>query len=157
LTRHDAVREIDRLAARLVIVAPTRRVLMLHLNPSFRDPFWVTPGGGLDDGETFEAAARRELYEEVGRSDLQLGPCIAEGDIEFTWEEWLVRQHERVYLVAAPYEFDPEVIDPGIEPIIGAAWFSADELRLLGEVVYPDGIAELVESAVLAMDVDAAE
>ena len=146
------MKEIDRLAARLLVLAPTGRVLMLHLVPTHRDPFWVTPGGGLDEGETFEDAARRELYEEVGRSDLEIGPCIGERDIEFTWEDWFVRQHERTYLVAAPDEFDAVVVDPGIEPIVAAAWFGADEIRSLDEVVYPEGLAELIESALTDAD-----
>lgn len=147
-TRVLLVKEIDRLAARLLVLAPTGRVLMLHVQPTSREPFWVTPGGGLADGESFEDAARRELREEVGRSDLQLGPCIAQRDVEFPWDDRLVRQHERTFLVVASDEFDA-VIHPDEEPIVGAAWFSADGLRALQETVYPDGIVDLVESATL--------
>jgi len=142
------MKEIDRLASRLLVLAPTGRVLMLHLAPSFRDPFWVTPGGGLDEGESFEDAALRELHEEVGRDDLPLGPCIAQRDVEFTWEDWLVRQHERTFLVTALGEFEALVLHPDEEPIVGTTWFSADELRALVEDVYPDGLVALVDEAV---------
>jgi 8-oxo-dGTP pyrophosphatase MutT (NUDIX family) len=43
-------------------------------------PFWLTPGGGLDEGESFEAAARRELLEETGISECDLWPCVWERD-----------------------------------------------------------------------------
>jgi predicted NUDIX family NTP pyrophosphohydrolase len=68
--------EIEREAARLLVRSRVGRVLLLRVEPSFRDPFWVTPGGGLDDGETLEQAAMRELREEVGREDLLLGPLL---------------------------------------------------------------------------------
>src|SRR5262245_46658284 len=146
---HDRdVKKIDRFTARLLVLAPTGRVLMLRLDPTFRDPFWVTPGGGLDDGESFEDAARRELHEEVGRNDLTLGPCIAERDLEYTWEGRFVRQHERTFLVTASDEFEAVVVHPGIEPIVGTAWFGADELRALKEAVYPEGLAQLVDEVV---------
>jgi 8-oxo-dGTP diphosphatase len=136
--------EIERDAARLLIRAPTGRVLMLHLSPPFRDPFWVTPGGGLDRDETMLDAAKRELYEEVGRDDLPIGPCVEKRDSEFEWEDWHVRQHQWTFLVEAPDEFESRVLHPDEEPIIGSAWFSAEELRALSEDVYPEGLTDLL-------------
>ena len=121
--------EIDRQAARVLVISPRRRVLLLRVEPTFRPAFWVTPGGGLDDGETFEHAAARELREEVGRDDLPIGPLLWQEHVEFTWEEWFVRQDERTFLVEVPEEFAPTIVDPGIEPLTGGAWFSVEELR----------------------------
>ena len=128
----------------MLIRAPSGRVLMLRLAPSFRDPFWVTPGGGLDEGETMLEAAKRELHEEVGRDDLPIGPCVAKSNVEFEWEDWLVRQHQWIFLIEAPDEFEARVLHPDEEPIVGSAWFSVDELRALTDDVYPDGTIDLL-------------
>jgi len=59
------MRVLDREASRLLVMSPTHSVLLMRLEPTFRPPFWVTPGGGRDADETFEAAALRELREEL--------------------------------------------------------------------------------------------
>lgn len=139
---------IERAASRLLVIAPGGRVLLLYLEPSFRDPFWVTPGGGIDQGETPEEAALRELREEVGRDDLELGPCIWEQRTEFTWERWLVRQEERHFLVRVDATFDAVTLHPDAEPIAGSGWFDAEELDLLHQDVYPDGLAGALRNLV---------
>ncbi len=136
---------IDRDAARLLVLTPDFRVLVLRLEPAFRDPFWVTPGGGLDEGESYEDAARRELREEVGRDDLELGPCIWHRQVTFTWERWRVHQRERTFLVSVPGTFDAVTVHPDEEPIVGSAWFRPEELRGLLDVVYPIGLDEHID------------
>lgn len=60
-------------ASAVVIDAPAEHVALLWHR---KGRFWVQPGGHLEQGETsFEAAARREVSEEIGLTDLErVGP-----------------------------------------------------------------------------------
>jgi 8-oxo-dGTP pyrophosphatase MutT (NUDIX family) len=52
-------------AVRAVVLDPDERVLLVRFEfPNWRG--WATPGGGIDPGESDEAAIRRELAEETG-------------------------------------------------------------------------------------------
>lgn len=51
----------------LIIGSDDRLLLFHHREEDLDDPdFWMTPGGGLDDGESFKQALQRELWEELG-------------------------------------------------------------------------------------------
>jgi 8-oxo-dGTP pyrophosphatase MutT (NUDIX family) len=60
----------SRPSARLLVVNPSGQVLLfrfVHKNgPLAGQDYWATPGGGVEDEETFEQAAIRELEEETG-------------------------------------------------------------------------------------------
>ncbi|WP_259741050.1 NUDIX domain-containing protein, partial [Pseudomonas poae] len=53
----------ERKAARLLVISPSRNVLLfrfIHKDGALAGRnYWATPGGGLEDGETFHAAAIR--------------------------------------------------------------------------------------------------
>jgi len=56
---------MKKAACCLIFDADRKEVLLIKR----RDiPVWVIPGGGIDDGESPEEAARREAYEESGYS-----------------------------------------------------------------------------------------
>lgn len=89
-----------RLGARVLLLAPDDRVLLLHA----KDPdepshhWWELPGGGLDPGETTAGAARRELAEETGIPVDRLGPHLWDRETRFHYRGREHHRREAVYL-----------------------------------------------------------
>jgi 8-oxo-dGTP pyrophosphatase MutT (NUDIX family) len=74
---------VFRPSARALITDPDDRVLLLRVRDAVAlnaaDPvtdYWITVGGGVEPGETFETALVREIYEETGHVIDDPGPCI---------------------------------------------------------------------------------
>jgi 8-oxo-dGTP pyrophosphatase MutT (NUDIX family) len=61
-----------RNGVRALVLDPDDCVLLVHF--AFPPCPWAAPGGGLDPRESDEHALRRELAEEVGLDEFELGP-----------------------------------------------------------------------------------
>lgn len=101
---------VARPAARVLLLDPADRILLVRFEDTVTDyAWWTTPGGGIQPGETPEAAARREVEEETGLGEFTLGPCVWIRDFEFTWRDRRYRQRERIYVARVPtFEPSPE-------------------------------------------------
>lgn len=135
-----------RPAARILLLDPQGRVLLFRFDPDDRPPFWCTPGGALDAGESYAAAARRELREETGL-DLDPGPEIARRQVDFiTIEGVPVSADERYFLVRAP----GAAIDTGGHTALEQRvmtrwrWFTPAELARHDEAYFPEDLIDLI-------------
>lgn len=135
----DPAEPILRHAARVVLIDARGRVLLLKWRLQDCGHIWITPGGGLDAGESHVEAARRELWEEVGLEAGELGTCVWLRDHVFTWNGRLLRQRERFYLVRVErHEVDRQHnLADEKEVMEEARWWSLSEIWASGESFSP--------------------
>jgi TDG/mug DNA glycosylase family protein len=135
-----------RQAARALIVDIDERVLLVRFEWPDKS-VWAPPGGGIDPGETAEQAIVRELAEECGLRDFELGPCI------WTRTHWTADiigwggQTERIYLVRCePFEPAPEWTPEQLaeEGVTEQRWFTRTELVGGVRIYAPRRLPELL-------------
>ncbi|MEM7665681.1 MAG: NUDIX domain-containing protein [Pseudomonadota bacterium] len=136
-----------RRAARIIVLDPQGLALMFRFDVADRLPFWVTAGGECEPGESFDEAARRELFEETGIT-ADPGPQIAQTAPEFvTVEGEPVRADERYYMVRVDEARIDTANHTELEKCVMTQhrWFALSELRDWDEAIYPESIADMIE------------
>lgn len=136
-----------RPAARILLLDGEDRVLMFRFTPDDRPPFWCTPGGALDPGESYETAARRELLEETG-IDTDPGPQVARRHVEFvTIEGEPVSADERYFRVQIDAcDVDTSRHTPLEQRVMQQwRWFTRTELASHEEPYFPEDLIALLD------------
>ena len=137
-----------RPAARILLVDRAGRVLLFRFSAPDRPPFWCTPGGAVNPGESYAQAARRELMEEVGL-DRDPGPEIAQRIVDFlTIEGVEVTADERWFRVDVEEASVDTAGHTELERRVMTQhrWFARAELATWPERIYPDDLARLLEA-----------
>ena len=136
-----------RQAVRALVVDSRERVLLLRYDSPIDFPqqvVWAPPGGGLEPGETDEQALRRELAEETGLVEFEVGPCIWTREHRFAGMPGWGGQRERIYLVRVePFEPAPGV-DLAAEDVAEVRWWTADELAATDASFAPRSLPRLI-------------
>lgn len=149
--RERAPRERPAVRA-LVLAAPGNEILLLRFrNPARGPDLWLTPGGGVRDGEDREAALRREVWEETGLRLTVPAPLIWRREHTYVAHGQAVRQSEAIHLVHTP-RFEPtDANNPedGERAIFrGFRWWGVEEMRGSSDIFVPLGLAELLEELI---------
>jgi len=137
---------IEREAIRAIILTPENEVLLLRIHlPDSKERFWwITPGGGLEPGESVEAGLKRELREELGLDDYEVGPLVWRRQHTFNWGSKRIRQNERYYIVHADH-FEPRMSDPNEAKVLDRfRWWPVAELADSSEPLTPLSLADIV-------------
>jgi 8-oxo-dGTP pyrophosphatase MutT (NUDIX family) len=134
-----------RNAVRTVLLTPEREILMLQIrDPGGGAPFWITPGGGMEDGETFDATLRRELKEELGLEAFEIGPLLWRRQHTFNWGEKRYCQREEYRAVHAP-RFAPLMSDAAEAEVLQQfRWWPLSDMAASTERFTPLALADIV-------------
>jgi 8-oxo-dGTP pyrophosphatase MutT (NUDIX family) len=141
---------IERLAARMVLLDGAGRVLLLRGSDPARPQdgaWWITPGGGVEPGESLQQAARREVREETGYALTgDLGPVVLSRRARFSFEGQEYAQVEHFFRARVEHA---EVSYSGWTDVERRAmqthrWWSAAELSATTETVYPETLIDLL-------------
>ena len=147
---------LRRTAARVVVLDQHGHVLLLQARDpadSSKGHWWEIPGGGIDDGESTADAARRELFEETGIRDAEIGPCVWTQHARFTFAGWKFDQHEHVH-VAWMDRVDLSTLTPGgleafeVMAFKGHDWWGVDDLLASPDAVLPRRLREFLPDLV---------
>jgi 8-oxo-dGTP pyrophosphatase MutT (NUDIX family) len=144
----------QRPSSRLLVVDRHRRLLLFrfeHRRGALTGQvFWGTPGGGLDEGESYADAARRELFEEVGLWVDDVGGEVARRTVQFPLLSGEpVLADERYFLI----ELDELAVSDANwteleqEVMTAHRWWRQAELRATSDQVWPEDLEALLIEA----------
>jgi TDG/mug DNA glycosylase family protein len=139
-----------RPAVRAIVLDPADRILLVCFAFPDKD-VWASPGGGLEAAETYELAITRELAEESGLRDFELGPWVWTRDHWFVGMSGWGGQAERHYFVrTAAFEPAPEWTAEELhaEGIAEQRWWTLEELQGSDAIFAPRRLPELVRDLV---------
>jgi 8-oxo-dGTP pyrophosphatase MutT (NUDIX family) len=142
---------ILRTAGRVFVVDADKRVLLMHERKDFGSDrsHWITPGGGVEAGESLSQAAVREVFEETGLTlslPVDAHPIFVER-VAFSLGGRTFDQHNHYFLVRVPNgltvhhngqtEFERDLV-------LGHRWWSLAELDTSNETREPVTMVDII-------------
>ena len=143
-----------RTAARVVLLDEEGRIYLQHASDPMDPlkPAWLElPGGGIHPGESSADAALRELYEETGIRDVNVGPCVWRRRTQFTFGGWDFDQDEWIHVAwtTSSGEWKPVHLEAlEAAAFIGTRFWTLDELASSPLQTWPSRLREFLPGLV---------
>jgi 8-oxo-dGTP pyrophosphatase MutT (NUDIX family) len=129
-----------RRTVKILLLDQSDRLLLLRGRESpEREPIWYPVGGGIEQGEDAVAAGRREILEETGRREVEIGPEVWYRRQLYSWRGQQTDTDER-WFVARTQHFTPSPYALTAEEqtyLTGFRWWTAEELASTTDPVFP--------------------
>ncbi len=141
-----------RSTARALLVTPEREILLVRFAvPAIGRHFWITPGGGIEPGESEREAVAREVAEETGLTAAAIGPAVWTRSVPIPWAEPPFTQRETYFWVPTPrFEPNRDAIPTEAErrEIEAYRWWTLGEIDASKERFAPRRIGALLRELI---------
>ena len=144
-----ARRQTSRATVRVLVLDRDGRILLFQdSDPGIGASWWITPGGGIDPGETEHETVLRELEEETGlrvTTDDVIGP-IARRHVRHGYSDLVVEQDDAFYAVRVP-AFEVDTAGHTEEEqvtVLASRWWTPAEVAASDEEIWPVLLLDLV-------------
>ena len=139
-----------RHTARVLLLDPEDRILLMKARPTPDSPaYWFTVGGEIEPGETLAEAAAREIVEETGFTDAELGavPWRDEFVLRIGADGGEDTRFRQRYVMARTKGGEPSKAgwlthEHALTDEL--RWWTVDEIARSEAVIYPIGLAALL-------------
>jgi 8-oxo-dGTP pyrophosphatase MutT (NUDIX family) len=135
-----------RRAARVAVLDEGGSIFLFRYDNEEVGLHWAMPGGGMNPGETPVQAARRELQEETGWTDIEPGIELWRWEHDYTRNGVPVRQLERVFCGSGPHRQPTGDLSSAHEEdgILRWRWWSPADLDVAAEPLWPPQLPDLL-------------